>query len=208
MSVLTDNKGHYSFPASRLDPGHYTLKIRAVGYNLEAPAAADLVAQKPATADLKLIKAKNMIPQMTNAEWIMSMPGTDEQKDFLLNCVSCHTLQRIVTSTHDADEFTQVITRMMGYAQVSQPIKPQRRVEANRGGDPEQYRKNAEFLASVNLSSVAQWDYHLKTLPRPTGKATHVIITEYDLPRPTIEPHDVIVDEHGMVWYTDFGEMF
>ena len=48
----------------------------------------------------------------------------------------------------------------------------------------------------------------LKTLPRPTGKATHVIITEYDLPRPTIEPHDVIVDEHGMVWYTDFGEEF
>jgi streptogramin lyase len=35
-----------------------------------------------------------------------------------------------------------------------------------------------------------------------------VIITEYDLPRPTIEPHDVIVDEHGMVWYTDFGEEF
>ena len=97
VSVLTDNKGHYSFPASRLDPGHYTLKIRAVGYNLEAPAAADLAAQKPATADLKLVKAKNMIPQMTNAEWLMSMPGTDEQKDFLLNCVSCHTLQRIVT---------------------------------------------------------------------------------------------------------------
>ena len=159
VSVISDNKGHFSFPASRLEPGHYTLKIRAVGYNLEAPATADLAAQKATTADLKLVKAKNMIPQMTNAEWIMSMPGTDEQKDFLMNCVSCHTLQRIVTSTHDADEFTQVITRMMGYAQVSQPIKPQRRVEANRGGDPEQYRKNAEFLSSVNLSSVAQWEY-------------------------------------------------
>src|SRR6202166_2699914 len=114
VSVISDNKGQFSFPASRLEPGHYTLKIRAVGYNLEAPATADLAAMKSATADLKLVKAKNMIPQMTNAEWIMSMPGTDEQKDFLLNCVSCHTLQRIVQSTHDADEFTQVITRMMG----------------------------------------------------------------------------------------------
>ena len=47
VSVISDNKGHYSFPASRLDPGHYTLKIRAVGYNLEAPATADLAAQKP-----------------------------------------------------------------------------------------------------------------------------------------------------------------
>jgi virginiamycin B lyase len=208
VSVISDNKGHYSFPASRLDAGHYTLKIRAVGYSLEAPATVDLEAQKPAATDLKLVKAKNLVPQLTNAELITSMPGTDDQKNFLLNCVSCHTLHRIVQSTHDADEFTQVITRMMGYAQVSQPIKPQRRVEQNRGGDPEQYRKNAEFLSTVNLSSVSQWEYHFKTFPRPTGKATHVVITEYELPRPTIEPHDVIVDEHGLVWYTDFGEMF
>ena len=208
VSVLTDNKGHYSFPASRLEPGHYTLKIRAAGYSLAAPSAADLAAQKPATADLKLVKSKNLVPQLTNAELLTSMPGTEEQKTFLLNCVSCHTLQRIVQSTHDADEFTQVITRMMGYAQVSQPIKPQPRVEKNRGGDPEQYRKNAEFLSSINLSSVSQWEYHFKTFPRPTGKATHVLITEYDLPRPTIEPHDVIVDEAGTVWYTNFGEMF
>jgi streptogramin lyase len=208
VSVLTDNKGHYSFPASRLEPGHYTLKIRAAGFSLEAPSAADLAAQKPATADLKLVKSKNLVPQLTNAELLTSMPGTEEQKTFLLNCVSCHTLQRIVQSTHDADEFTQVITRMMGYAQVSQPIKPQPRVEKNRGGDPEQYRKNAEFLSSINLSSVSQWEYHFKTFPRPTGKATHVLITEYDLPRPTIEPHDVIVDETGTVWYTNFGEMF
>jgi len=208
VSVISDNKGHYSFPANRLDPGHYTLRIRAVGYNLEAPAAADLAAQKTTAEDLKLVKTKNLVTQLTNAEWLASMPGTDDQKAFLLNCVSCHTLERIVRSTHDAEEFTQVIYRMMGYAQVSQPIKPQRRMEPNRGGSPELYREPAEFLATVNLSSVSQWQYPLKTLQRPTGKSTHVIITEYDLPRPTIMPHDVIVDEHGMVWYTDFGEQF
>jgi virginiamycin B lyase len=208
VSVITDKQGRYSFPASRLEPGHYAVKIRAIGYDLSAPTAADLAAQKTATADLKLVKAKSLIPQMTNAEWLMSVPGTDDQKALMLNCVSCHTLQRIVQSTHDADEFTQVITRMMGYAQVSQPIKPQPRVEKNRGGDPEQYRKQAEFISTINLSSTDHWAYALKTLPRPTGKATHVIITEYGLPRPTIEPHDVIVDEHGIVWYTDFGEMF
>ena len=40
------------------------------------------------------------------------------------------------------------------------------------------------------------------TLSRPTGRATHVIITEYDLPRPTIRPYDVIVGREGMVWYS------
>ena len=44
------------------------------------------------------------------------------------------------------------------------------------------------------------------TLSHPTGRATHVIITEYDLPRPTIRPYDVIVDREGMVWYSSFGE--
>jgi streptogramin lyase len=75
-------------------------------------------------------------------------------------------------------------------------------------GKPGQYRGQAEYLASLNLSSVSAWQYPLKTLPRPTRRATRVIVTEYDLPRPTIEPHDVIVDEHGMVWYSDFGEQY
>ena len=35
MSVITDKQGIYSFPANRLKPGHYSLKIRAVGYDLD-----------------------------------------------------------------------------------------------------------------------------------------------------------------------------
>jgi virginiamycin B lyase len=208
VSVISDQKGRYSFPANHLGPGHYTLAIRAVDYDLDGAATADVGAQKPTNLDLKLRKANNLSAQLTNAEWLMSMPGTASQKAYLLNCVGCHTLQRIVRSTHDADEFTQVIWRMMNYAQVSQPIKPQPRMDPDWAGKPEQYRKPAEFLATINLSSVSQWEYPLKTLPRPTGKATHVIITEYGLPRPTVEPHDVILDEHGNVWYTDFGEEF
>jgi Streptogramin lyase len=56
------------------------------------------------------------------------------------------------------------------------------------------------------LSTTSAWQFPLKTLPRPRGKATRVIITEYDLPRPTVEPHDVIVDVDGMAWYSNFGE--
>ena len=208
VSVVSDKQGDYCFPANRLEPGHYSLKIRAVGYDLDGVGTADVMEHKAARADLKLRKTKNIVPQLTNAEWLLSVPGTEEQKAYLLNCVSCHTLERTVRSTHDADEFTQVIWRMNGYAQVSQPIKPQRRVDPNWAGKPEQYRKQAEYLATINLSSVSSWEYSLKTLPRPTGRATRVIVTEYYLPRPTVEPHDVIVDEHGLVWYSDFGEQY
>src|SRR4029077_11936886 len=35
-SVTTDAKGHYAFPENRLEPGHYAVAIRAVGYDLPA----------------------------------------------------------------------------------------------------------------------------------------------------------------------------
>ncbi len=209
VSVVSDGQGVYSFPANRLDVGHYALKIRAVGYDLVGVATVDVVENRVATVDLALRKTKNIAPQLTNTEWMLSVPGPDEQKANLLNCVGCHTLDRVVRSTHDANEFVDTIWRMVGYAQVSQPIKPQRRVEIpSWAGTPEQYRKLAEYLSTFNRSPGSKWGYPLKTLPRPTGRATRVIITEYGLPRPTIEPHDVIVDEHGMVWYSDFGEQF
>src|SRR6516164_3797783 len=207
VSVISDAKGHYSFPANRLEPGQYAITIRAAGYDL-GPTKADVVGDRSATVDLKLGKTKNLAAQLSNAEWIASMPGTEDQKAYFLNCVSCHTLERIVRSTHTADEFTQVMSRMSGYGAVSQPIKPQRMLDEGRVRDPEIFRKPAEFAASINLSNSDRWEYPLKTLPRATGRATRVIITEYDLKRPTTEPHDVLVDPRGMVWYSDFGEPY
>ncbi|HEY7247137.1 MAG TPA: carboxypeptidase regulatory-like domain-containing protein [Xanthobacteraceae bacterium] len=208
VSVVTDAQGRYSFPANRLPAGKYTLKIRAIGYELAAPASADVADEQPSTADLKLRKTRSLVAQMSNAEWMMSLPGSEEDKSFLLNCVGCHTLERIVRSSHDADEWTHVIVRMSGYGPVSQPIKPQRMLDPGRSGTPDQFRKQAAYLATINLSQASQWEYPLRTLPRPTGRATRVIITEYDMPRPTTEPHDVLVDRDGTVWYSDFGELF
>ena len=153
VSLITNAQGRFSFPADRLEPGKYTITIRAAGYDLDGAKTADVTAGQAATADLKLKKTKNLAHQLTNAEWMMSMPGTDDDKLQLLNCVGCHTLERVVRSTHDTDEFMQLIPRMNGYAQVSQPIKPQRRVDQSRAGSPERFRKMAEWLSTINLSN-------------------------------------------------------
>jgi len=207
VSVTTDADGRYSFPRERLQPGEYTLSIRAVGYDLESAGKAS-VNGKTATADLRLQKTKNLAGQLTNAEWMMSIPGTEEQKAALLDCVGCHTMERIVRSTHNSDEWTRVISRMRGYGAVSQPIKPQPMLDRSRSGTPEQFRKFADYLATINLSATDKWQYELKTLPRPAGRDTRAIVTQYDMVRPTTEPHDILVDQEGKVWYTDFGEMF
>ena len=50
VSVVTDAQGRFSFPANRLEPGKYTLKARAVGYDLPGTITADVAAGKPATS--------------------------------------------------------------------------------------------------------------------------------------------------------------
>ena len=208
VSVTTDARGRYAFPENKLVPGEYKITIRAVGYEISVPTTADVVAEKTVTADIKLRKTRNLASQLSNAEWMMSIPGNEEQKAMLLDCTGCHTLERVVRSTHDVDEWMQVITRMKGYAFVSTPLKPQRMLDETRAGKPEDYREMAEYLATINLSAVDRWDYPLKTLPRPSGRATRAIVTEYDMKRPTTQPHDVLLDQEGNVWYSDFGELF
>jgi streptogramin lyase len=207
-SVTTDAKGRYAFPENRLEPGHYNIAIRAVGYDLPAPASANVITERTSNLDLKLDKTRDLASQLSNAEWMMSIPGSEEQKATLLDCQGCHTLERIVRSTHDVNEWMATISRMKGYGAVSQPVKPQPMLDPDRAGKPEDYRKMAEYLASINLSATDHWQYALKTLPRPTGRSTHVIVTEYDVVRPTTEPHDVVLDKDGNVWYSDFGELF
>ncbi|HZL39853.1 MAG TPA: carboxypeptidase regulatory-like domain-containing protein [Pseudolabrys sp.] len=212
VTVVSDKVGRYAFPAARLEPGQYSLRIRAIGYDLDNSSPVTVAANTSATADLTLRKTEDLAAQMSNAEWLASMPGTDAQKGQLLNCVGCHTLDRPLRSKYGADEFMNVILpRMQGYVNQSMPQHPQlrkaERLMEERGDQRAQvYRANAEFLASINLSSHPQWNFELKTLPRPTGAATRVIYTEYDLPRETIEPHDVVVDASGIVWYSSFGE--
>src|SRR5262249_8776488 len=59
LSVVSDQKGQYSFPADRLAAGQYTLAIRAAGYNLEGTETVD-VAAGGAKADIRLVKTRNL----------------------------------------------------------------------------------------------------------------------------------------------------
>ena len=204
ISVVSDAQGRFSFPSGKLGSGLYALRIRATGYQLDGPVSADVVLAVTRSVDLKLRKLQDITPQMTNAEWIASFPGTPDQKKFLYGCVSCHTLERVAKSKHDAAGFMQVMKRMATYTNNSHADRPQLRVRARdpmRDFGPDS-DKQAAYLATLNQGSGA-WSYPLKTLPRVKGQGTRVVITEYDLPR-KLMPHDVIVDRDGIVWLSQF----
>jgi len=208
VSVVSDAQGRFSFPAGRLEPGSYALRIRAAGYELDGPKTVEIGAQDAPVA-LALRKAQSIASTLTSAEWLMSMPGTREQKNMLDRCTSCHTLERPIKSSYDADALVGVLKRMASYAPGTTPLEPHQRLDGRSMDVPaDRLRPRAEYIASINLNGRDTWSYPVKMLPRLTGRSTHVIITEYDLPRPTAMPHDVILDRDGAAWYSDFGHQF
>src|SRR6185369_2497971 len=181
VSVMSDAQGRYAFPANRLEPGAYSIRIRATGYDLESPSAVDVTGRT--SLDLKLRKTQDLAAQLTNGEWFMSWPGTTEMKNGLLNCTQCHTLERVARSTHTAEQWVPVLQRMGRYAQGSTPERPQLRPHEHGGGnnnpimqqsmsgregeDPvmkDRVGAAAKYLATLNLSEGrTTWTYPLKT---------------------------------------------
>ena len=231
VTVVSDAQGRYSFPRTHLEPGAYSLAIRAVGYDLADPRPVDVAAGKPASVDLTLQKTKDLSAQISSLEWVMAMPGTPEQKDKLVyqpeSCNYCHSFRRIAKSTHTAERFVPVIKRMSSYYPDGTassddgrgwgqkllkfgdsfgrptPNGPGEGQGNNWGSWP--VTELGQYLATVNLSGgKTTWSYEPKAiLPRPKGPATRVIITQWDQPRKETESHDMDVDSKGNVWYGD-----
>lgn len=206
-TVVTQGDGSFSFPSKLLANGAYSFSIRATGYRMDGDVTAELRGS-PVSVAINLRHDPDLPPQLTNAEWLASMPGSMNDKKQLYGCTNCHTLQRIVESKYSASEFLDVMARMAQYSNNSFPLHPQIRVaETNAGirfgaGTD----KFAEFLASINLSATEKWKYELKTLPRIKGAGTRALITEFDLPKETTMAHDVVVNKDGKVYFSDFGE--
>lgn len=204
VTVVSNADGQYTFPRDRLTPGKYSVAIRAVGYELPSRGTVEVTANQTADLDLNVVKTKNLARQLSNGEWLQSFTGTQQRKEALYRCVSCHTLERIANSSYNAVEMAQVVQRMTTWAQGSTPVRPQPQLGRSIGAPTAAQVALGQYIGTINLSS-GERPYALKTDPRPKGKATRVVITEYDLPRSNAMPHDAQMDARGMVWYGDFG---
>jgi len=207
--VVSNDQGRYSFPRERLAAGKYAIAVRAVGYEL--PKTSIDVNEQPVQLDLELnrVTTSKLARQLTNTEWLISVPGTQEQKTELGGCVTCHTLQRVLFSRFSPDEMAEVVQRMAMHTNNSSLLHPwmrptQRTIRPPSPGNV----ALGKYLSSINLSAADTFEFPLKTLPRPRGRATQVIYTTYGLPRKDASPHDEAFDAQGNVWYSDFNSQF
>ena len=210
VSVVSDDKGQFSFPAARLDPGHYAIGIRAVGYDLDGPKDVTLSAGQESKLDLKLKPAQNL-----GATTHQCRVAHEHARHRRPEAVAARLQQLPHAGTHRAIDprcrrvhaGVPAHGRLLSgqHAAATAAARRRRRAQADlrRGG-----ARRRGMARQHQFEPAGHLVWPLKTLPRLTGKSTHVIITEYDLPNRLIEPHDVVLDHEGNVWYSDFGQMF
>jgi streptogramin lyase len=194
-TVFTDVQGAFLLP--RLEKGQYDLWAQAVGFD-EARAIVN-VADGPTQqgGPLELKPLKDFHTQLSASEWITSLPEADPKdlrmkQALITECTGCHQIGYPLQNRFDAAGWNTIVT-MMTKIQGSGGYMP-----ANPKVNPviEAYRE--EIVAY--LARVRGPDSTLvpKLLPRPTGEAENVLITEFDLPRP--EQPDSILTHNGSIW--------
>jgi virginiamycin B lyase len=202
-TVYSDADGHYEFP--KLDAGTYTLRIaRPREFNpyvkekveIGGATAFDDIVLSPVTTGAFLPPLPQIMAQMTGSEWLQSLSGTGEEKRLLtLNCNWCHSYQQIFRNRYDEHGWSRIVNRMTHGA--GSPLILMR--PAGRFNDEDESRL-VHWLATVRGPDSE--DPLFVTLPRPQGRQTKVVITEYELPRLELATHDVSGDAQGNIWYS------
>ncbi|HEY3043165.1 MAG TPA: carboxypeptidase regulatory-like domain-containing protein [Vicinamibacterales bacterium] len=214
-TVYSDDSGRYEFPP--LEAGSYTLRVtRPLEFKpylrdavtiRSADHLDDIVLTKlvqgASTLASYLPPTADIVPQLTGVEWMLNLPGTAQEKHmFTMSCgFGCHSYQQIFRGRYDTASWRLIVERMTrggGSPLIRQQENPSTEAVGRSGLPYEQIV--SEWLGRVRGPDATDPPIH--PLPRPRGAATRVVITEYELPRTLLAPHDVHGDSRGNIWYT------
>ena len=185
-TVFTNQQGVYVFPP--LEQGvKFSLWAQAQGFEIARLDVDAGGSEVQPVAELQLRPLTNFEKQLTGVEWMNSFPDNTaaekrEKRIYAANCSGCHANQFTLQNRFDAEGWGKNVT-VMSKSSNGTPLR------ANAPGTPtiEAYKDDiVRFLTKVRGPGPA--NYELKPLPRPTGEAAQVVITEYDLPRPEAPP--------------------
>jgi virginiamycin B lyase len=212
-TVYTNEEGKYEFPV--LQPGQYTLRVPLPREYQPYVKEGVRIEGSSQLGDISLTRISNTefvpatpetLSQLTGSEWLLNLSGTGEQKRvFTLTCgFGCHSYQQIFRNRFDQRSWAIILRKMMARGGGSPLILAENPTPASIDRAHRPHLQDEAFLAKW-LSQVRgpeSQDEPLHFLPRPKGASTKVIITEYELPRELLAPHDVHGDSKGNIWYT------
>lgn len=231
-SVYTDASGAYSFPD--LPAGHYKIWAQTIGFQ-PAVREIDLSRGTDKKEPLVLPTLADFQKQLSGPELLASLPGDGpadrRMKEVFANvCTSCHSAAFPLQNRFDASGWNAIVSVMSrtsptgvvtreGETSTSPLAKGQMYVIGSYKDELVAYLTKVRGPDSPPLN--------IKVFPRPSGDATRIVVTEYDLTRADKPadwvlphngsdwsegtpsryegrgPHDVVVDRQGMVWFAD-----
>jgi len=226
-SVFTDGQGNYTFPS--LDAGQYRLWAQAVGF--DAARSEFALTGTGVNRSLTMAPIKDVgriVKQMSGVEFLRSLPQSTAADRRMVhayknNCTGCHTASHALGNRWDARGWGVLVDLMTVFPSTGEPV-PAMRPTPDRMGSPMIAAYRNELSEYLGRARGATELGDLKLLPRPTGEATQVVITEYDLPRTDGRnhfddgsdwsmgtpsrfvgraAHDVWLDAAGNVWMAD-----
>ena len=185
-SVYTDSNGSYSFPS--LEDGLYQIWAQAVGFAADR-ADVRFSAGKTVEKNFTLKPIDDFGKQLSGSEWLASLPeGTPEDRRFKrligINCDTCHSVGLILQNSFDVRSWTAILnfmekTNSAGIFSFDVSVEaehPNPNINPYIHGYKEEL---AAYLARVRGPVSGRLLY--KPLPRPTGEATQIVVTEYDV---------------------------
>lgn len=211
VTVFTNKEGHYYY--RNLRPGNYKVDVELAGFESIQEESINIAPTGRAKLDLTLQPKEPSLEELTTAEILLAMPGTDKLKVEAADCSDCHSLQFALRKKRSRDEWLQIIEKMRGITS-SGAMHSAENIKKTLAITHDINRELADFFASVRGPDSPPIPY--KIFPRPTEEAsTSAVITEYRIPRGAIPAtfrgnpngawlHDVMPDPNGRyVWYTD-----
>jgi streptogramin lyase len=208
-TVYTNIDGRYEFPA--MQAGAYILRIptprefrpyRRDSVAVDGATTLDDIVLERAVKSDALSPTPEIESQLSGAELLWNLPGTVQEKaTFQRNCSPCHGWKQILKNRYDEHSWRLILDRMMHYSTAALVIPKTRSATLDNDFDTV-----LKWLSTVRSPQFQ--DPPLHVFPRPQGAATRVIITEYELPRALLAPHDVAGDSQGNIWYTSHKTQF
>jgi virginiamycin B lyase len=189
-SVYTNGSGKYYFPP--LGAGQYRVWAQAVGYEM-ARSELTITPGRNFQQNFTLKQLQNFEKQLSAVEWANSLPSDspqDRRMNMALNqmCSTCHISGYLLSKRFDAAGWRMLIDFMIETQ--TGPASSTRKLFQG-------YRDElVEYLTRVRGPNPSPMK--LQPLPRATGEATEIVVTEYDVPRG--DKPDYVITHNGSDW--------
>ncbi len=178
------------FRIADLEAGDYEVKISDRGWQGQVQRVK-LTGTESVTVNLNVKPDRIDASELTSAELLPLLPDGDGKQILLSNCTSCHTLQKFVIGSWNADGWRKIVNNMKKVFGASVPD----------GNDD----LLVDYL-SKSFAPESSLQQAIEKIHLPPVKPMEVVYNAWDIPLQKALPHTVALDAEGNGWFTDpFG---